>query len=71
MDRAAISNLNFQQLMHLLLTIIHEVCTRLRINIDHTSVFTFQFPAESFAQLDNIDIEIARDPVEPDGRDTR
>ena len=31
MDRAALSTLSLQQLLHLLLTVIHEVCNRLRI----------------------------------------
>ena len=31
MDRAALSTLSLQQLLHLLLTVIHKVCNRLRI----------------------------------------
>ena len=67
MDQVSILNLNTQQLLHLILIIIHEVCNRLRIPIDHTSVFTFQSPAASFEQLGETDIEAPRDPLDADG----
>ena len=62
MDRESVSTFSTEQLLHLILIIIHELCARFRVSIDHTSVFTFQFPAASFAQLGDTDIEAPRDP---------
>ena len=52
MDRAAISRLTTAQLTHLILLIIVEICNRLGIELDHTAIFTFQFPAESYRDLE-------------------
>ena len=52
MDRAALSRLTTSQLAHLILVIISEICQRLGIDIDHTAVFAFQFPAESYRDLE-------------------
>ena len=52
MDRATISQLTTTQLAHLLFVIISEICSRLGIAIDHTAVFTFQFPEELYQDLE-------------------
>ena len=57
MDRFALQRLSTEQLMHLILVIIHIVCSRLNIVIDPTAVFSFQFPSESYDQIDLSDIE--------------
>ena len=57
MDRSALQRLSTEQLMHLILVIIHIVCSRLNIAIDPTAVFSFQFPSESYDQIDLPDIE--------------
>ena len=52
MDRATISQLTTTQLAHLLFVLISEICSRLGIAIDHTAVFTFQFPEELYQDLE-------------------
>ena len=57
MDPSALQRLRTEQLMQLILVIIHIVCSRLNIFIDPTAVFSFQFPSESYDQIDLSDIE--------------